>query len=48
MVTFPIDTDVNVPLTLAAVSTETSNGDEQTASTVINIVNEFNHTTTPN
>jgi hypothetical protein len=47
VVTFPIDTDVNVPLTLAAISQETSNGDEQTASTVINIVNDFNHTTTP-
>jgi hypothetical protein len=47
VVTFALDTDVNVPLTLTAVSKETSNGDEQAASTVINIVNEFNQTTTP-
>jgi len=46
VLTLPINTDVNFPLTITAVSKETSNGDEQAASAVINVVNEFNHTTT--
>ena len=46
VVTLPINTDVNFPLTITAVSKETSNDDEQTATAVINVVNEFNHTTT--
>ena len=46
VVTLPPDTDINFPLTITAVSKETSNGDEESNSAIIDIVNEFNSTTT--
>jgi hypothetical protein len=46
LVTLPPDTDIDFPLTITAVSKETSNGDEESNSAIIDIVNEFNSTTT--
>jgi hypothetical protein len=47
LLTLPLNQDADFDLTFTAVSKETSNGDEETASETIDIVYEFNTTTTP-
>ena len=47
VVTLPLDTDTNFNLDITAISKEVSNGDTQTATVTIPIVNDFNSTTTP-
>lgn len=46
LLTLPLDTDNDFDLTFTAVSKETSNGDEETGSETIDIVYEFNSSTT--
>jgi len=46
LLTLPLDADADFDLTFTAVSKETSNGDEETASQTIDIVYEYNSTTT--
>jgi len=46
LLTLPLDTDADFDLTFTAVSKETSNGDEETGSETIDIVYEYNSTTT--
>ncbi|HSC25625.1 MAG TPA: Ig-like domain-containing protein, partial [Vicinamibacterales bacterium] len=47
LLTLPLDQDADFDLTFTAVSKETSNGDEETGSETIDIVYEYNTTTTP-
>ena len=47
LLTLPIDTDTSFDLTFTAVAKETSNGDEQTGTESVEIVYEYNSTTTP-
>lgn len=47
LLTLPLDADASFGLTFTAVAKETSNGDEETASQTIDIVYEYNSTTTP-
>jgi len=47
LLTLPLDQDADFDLTFTAVSKETSNGDEETGSKTIDIVYEYNSTTTP-
>jgi hypothetical protein len=47
LLTLPLNTDTDFDLTFTAVSKETSNGDEESASETIDIVFEHNTTTTP-
>jgi len=47
LLTLPLNTDTDFDLTFTAVSKETSNGDEETATETIEIIYEYNTTTTP-
>lgn len=46
VLTLPLDADANFGLTFTAYSKETPNGDEESASKTVNVVYEFNSTTT--
>ena len=46
LLTLPLDTDTSFDLTFTAVAKETSNGDEQTGTETVEIVYEYNSTTT--